>query len=114
MVLISLIGSPQQKRSIGCPGSYLGCSVAAMLKSKTKVYMLSIRMYEPSSKGTTLKSKRGTIPNRYRKGPVPCAQKEHIANGEQIVYIASFGRFRRRDNGPLRPSKRLRCRGVDS
>jgi len=58
MVLISLIGSPQQKRSIGCPGSYLGCSVSAMLESKTKVYMLSIRMCEPSSKGATLKNKR--------------------------------------------------------
>jgi hypothetical protein len=30
MVLISFIGSPQQKRAIGCPGSYLGCSAAVM------------------------------------------------------------------------------------
>ena len=35
MALISFIGSPQQKRAIGCPGSY--CSAAVMPWSKTKV-----------------------------------------------------------------------------
>ena len=37
MVLISFISSPQQKRAIGCPGSYLCCSAAVMPWSKTKV-----------------------------------------------------------------------------
>ena len=37
IVLISFISSPQQKRAIGCPGSYLCCSAAVMLWSKTKV-----------------------------------------------------------------------------
>src|SRR5579883_2836619 len=32
----------------------------------------------------------GTGPYRVGKGPVPCPPKEHIANGEQIVYTAAY------------------------
>ena len=71
MVFTSFISSPQQKRAIGWPGSYLGSSPAVMVQGKTEVAHPSITDFSVMRK-TSPKATNTFKPLR------TCGAKSHI------------------------------------